>query len=332
MKEIEDILKLITGNVDVESKREIYSTIKGDADAKDIYKKAKITWALMSSTKKMPNYKVEDSYRLLYSRISTKHFSLKLNYYFRYAAVLMVIVGISTLAFYFGKQNSLDPSSKIKYTSVVTDKGQISKVILPDSSVVWLNSETMLTYDNNYSVNNRNLKLSGQAFLEVKKNRNLPLVVSSGNLMVKVLGTRFDVNAYPGDNKIKVTLESGKVELLNSADNSFNYKLNPGEMAEFESQTSIVEIKSVIPQNYSNWKEGELIFVDTPMAEVFKRLERKFDIKIEVNNPKVYKSVFNAKFKSESLKDILDYIQFSCPVAYQLIPEIGTTRKKVIFN
>jgi ferric-dicitrate binding protein FerR (iron transport regulator) len=156
--------------------------------------------------------------------------------------------------------------------------------------------------------------------------------VASGNLKVKVLGTRFDVNAYPDDNKIKVTLESGKVELLNSADNSFSYKLNPGEMAEFESQTSRVQIKTVESKNYLNWKDGELTFVDTPMAEVFKSLERKFDIKIEVNNPMVYKSVFNAKFKSESLKEILDYIQFSCPVAYQLVSEKGTIQKKVIFN
>lgn len=332
MKKIDDILKLITGNMDNERKREIYSSVRGDADAGDIYKKAKLTWALMSSTKKMPDYKVEESYRMLHARISTKHFSLKLHSYFRYVAVLMAVLGISTLTFYFGKQNSFGPSSKLKYTSVVTDKGQISKVILPDSSIVWLNSGSTLTYDNNYSFNNRDLKLSGQAFLEVKKNKNLPLVVASGNLMVKVLGTRFDVNAYPDENKIKVTLESGEIELLNSADNSFNYKLSPGEMAEFESITRKVEIKTVESKDYANWKNGELIFVDTPLAEVFKRLERKFDIKIEVNNPRVYKSVFNAKFKNESLKEILDYIQFSCPVAYQLISEKETTQKKVIFN
>lgn len=332
MKDIDDILKLITGNIDVERKKEIYSTIRGDADAEDIYQKAKITWALMSSTKKMPDYKVEESYRFLHSRISTKPLSLKLHSYSRYAAVLIALVGISALSYFWGEQNFLGPSSKTKCTSVITDNGQISKIILPDSSIVWLNSGTTLTYDNNYSFNNRDLKLSGQAFLEVKKNKNLPLVVSSGNLMVKVLGTKFDVNAYPDDNKIKVTLVSGKVELLNSTDNSFNYKLNPGEMAEFESQTSRVEIKVVESKNYSQWKDGELIFIDTPMAEVFKRLERKFDIKIEVNNPKVYKSVFNAKFKNESLKEILDYIQFSCPVYYQLISENETTRKKVIFN
>ena len=332
MKNLNDILNVITGNIDTEGKRDVYSDVKGDSDAKDLFKKAKITWALMSSARKMPDYKVEESYRALHARIFEKHSSYKLNSYFRYVAVLILVVGISALTFYLGKQNSVSPDSGLKYTSVVADRGQISKVILPDSSVIWLNSGTTLTYDNNYSYRNRNLNLSGQAFLEVKKNKNLPLVVASGNLRVKVLGTRFDVNAYPDDNIIKVTLESGNVELLNSTDKSFRYKLNPGQMAEFKPQSGRVEIKTVESQNYTNWKDGELIYVDSPMAEVLKRLERKFNIEIEVVNPNVYKSVFNANFKNESLKEILDYIQFSCPVTYRLIPGKGNTQTKVILN
>ncbi|MEN6455124.1 MAG: DUF4974 domain-containing protein, partial [Prolixibacteraceae bacterium] len=91
-----------------------------------------------------------------------------------------------------------------------------------------------------------------------------------------------------------------------------------------------VEVRDVRSQNYTNWKNGELIFIDTPMDEVIRRLERKFDIETEVRNRNFYKSVFNATFKSESLKEILDYIQYSCTVSYQLIREKGTTR--VIFK
>ena len=332
MKNLNDILNLITGNINSEERRNVYSTVRGDTDAEDLFKKAKITWALMSSTRKMSDYKVEESYRVLHSRISAKQNMFKLTPYFRYAAALILVAGISALTFYWGKQNSFGPDSEIKYTSVVADKGQISKVILPDSSVVWLNSGTKLTYDNSYSYKNRNLNLQGQAFLDVRKNRNLPLVVASGRLRVKVLGTRFDVDAYAADDMIKVTLESGNVELLNSTDKSFKYNLNPGQMAEFKSQSGRIEIKSVKSRNYTSWKDGELIFVDTPMAEVIKSLERRFNIEIKVVNPNVYKSVFNANFKNESLKEILDYIQFSCPVTYRLIPEKGTTQTKVILN
>lgn len=332
MNDLGDILNVITGNIDSKHKSEVYSQVKVNSDAKDIFKKAKIAWALMSSTRKMSEYKVEESYRMLHARISGKKFFLNLNSYLKYVAVLVFVISISTLTFYLGKQNSFVPNTGIKYTSIVAGKGQISKVILPDSSVVWLNSDTRLTYDNNYSYINRDLKLTGQAFLEVKRNKNLPLIVASGNLRVKVLGTRFDINAYPDEDLIKVTLESGHVELLNSTDKSFNYQLTPGQMAGFEPKTGKVKIKSVETPNYTSWKDGELIFVDTPMVEVIKQLERKFDLNIEVANPKVYNSVFNAKFKNESLKEILDYIQFSCPVTYQLFPGKGDIQTRVILN
>ena len=72
MKNLDDILNLITGNTGIECKQDIYSTVRGNKDAEDFFKKAKITWALMSSTRKMPDYKVEESYRVLHARISKK--------------------------------------------------------------------------------------------------------------------------------------------------------------------------------------------------------------------------------------------------------------------
>jgi ferric-dicitrate binding protein FerR (iron transport regulator) len=231
-----------------------------------------------------------------------------------------------------GEQNSISSESGIKYTSVVAGRGQISKVILPDSSVVWLNSGTTLTYDNGYSYKNRDLNLSGQAFLEVKKNKKLPLSVASGDLRIKVLGTRFDVCAYPDENSIRVFLESGKVELLNAADHSFNYKLSPGEVAKYNTQSGKIKIKEAAKGDYFTWKDGTLKFVDVPMDEVIKQLERKFDVEVTVKSPNVYKTVFNANFTTESLKEILDYIQFSCPISYQLIVQKETAKSKVILS
>lgn len=333
MKNLDDILNLITGNIAPERRKEVFSFLKEESKNKELYRKAKITWALMSSTQKMSDYEIEKSYRKLHSRISSKRgFRLILPLYFRYAAAIVLLVGVSATMFYLGRNDSLDFAAKLSYTSVVADKGQISKVILPDSSVVWLNSGTTLTFDNSFSFKNRNLNLTGQAFLEVKRNVKLPLIVAAGNLKVKVLGTRFDVKAYPDDNDVKVVLESGKVELLSAVDKSFKYQLEPGQLAKFEPQSRSLEIKEVESPKFSNWKDGELIFVDAPMNEVLKELERKFDIEIEVNNPDVYKSVFNANFKNESLKEVLEYIQFSCPITYRLIPGKDSKKAQIIIN
>ena len=332
MKNLEDISNLVTGNMNPEEKLNAFSTVKDDSDSTDLYKKAKITWALMSSTRKMPDYKVEESYQILHARILAKQNSLKLYSYLGYAAVLLLVSSISALSFFLGKENSISHDLGIKYTSVVAERGQISKVILPDSSVVWLNSGTTLTYDNSFSYKNRNLNLNGQAFLQVKKNKDLPLIVTSGDLRVKVLGTRFDVRAYPDENSIHVFLESGKVELLNSAIKSFDYNLIPGQIAKFHLESGKIDIKEASKKDYSTWKDGELIFVDSPMVDVIKKLERKFDIKVTVKDPNVYKTVFNANFTTESLKEILDFIQFTCPIKYQLVKQKETLQLEVILN
>jgi len=321
MENLDDIFNLITGNISDDRKGEVLSTLKDDAENGELYRKAKTTWALMSSAQKMPDYELEESYTKLSSRISSSRngFQIVLFSYLKYAAVVLLLVGLSTVMFYWGRSDVRSIASELKYTSVITGKGQVSKVILPDSSVVWINSGTTLTYDNNFSKDNRNLSLSGQAFLEVRKNKQLPLIVTSGDLQVKVLGTRFDVKAYPDDDEFRIILESGKVELLNTKDKSFSYHMVPGQMASYRLQSGDVRMETVGNQNHSGWRAGELVFVDTPMSEVIKNLKRKFDVEIEVGNRSVYRSVFNANFKNENLKEILDYIQFSCHLNYTMV-------------
>ncbi len=332
MNNLDDILNLITNNLAPDQKEEVLSSIKEDLESENLYRKAKITWALMASTQKMPDYEIEKSYGNIHARISSQANQRSIFFkYFKYAAVVFAMVGMSATMFYMGRQNT-GFTHALKYTSVVADKGQVSKVILPDSSVVWLNSGTTLSYNSSYSQNNRDLSLSGEAFLEVRKNTQLPLVVTSGKLMVKVLGTRFDVKAYPDDKEIKVLLESGKVELLHTSDKSFRYKIDPGQMASFDQQSNKMNICTTNVQVFSGWKKGELNFVDTPMSEVLKSLKRKFDVVFEVNSSKVYRSVFNANFKNESLKEILDYIQYTCQISYTIIPEKNGVKTKIILN
>lgn len=332
MKNLEDILNLVTGNLDPERKIEVLSGLREEAADEAFFSKAKITWALMSSTQKMSDYRIEGSYAKLQSRMRSENKGRTVALgIIKYAAVLVVMIGISGLLFYLFRQNPTD-QQPIQYTSVIAEKGQISKVILPDSSVVWLNSKTSLRYDSRFSQTNRNLTLSGQAFLDVKKNKDLPLIVSCGTLQVKVLGTRFDVCAYPDENNVRVILESGKIELSDTRNTKFKYYLNPGEMADFSSQSGNLSIVDFPEDSYLAWKDGELIFKDTPMTDVIRRLERKYDIEVVVKNQEVYRSVFNAKFKNESLKEILDYIRFSCHINYRLVPGKENERIKILFN
>lgn len=332
MDKQENIFDYIAGNLEPDKKKKVLVEIKEAPDSQELFRKAKTAWALMSSTKSMSDYEVEESYKKLHARISaSKGVHILPITYLKYAASIVLIASISMVMFYLGRQNS-GSLSEARYTSVVAEKGQISKVILPDSSTIWLNSGTTIKYNNKFGQSNRDISLVGQAFLDVRKNKNLPLIVSSGDLQVKVLGTRFDVCAYPDEKNIQVVLESGRIELSNTKDKSFQLKLNPGEMADYEQVSGDIKIKEISRRDYVDWKEGELVFRDSPLIDVIKQLERKFDIQVIIENYSVYKAKFNAKFRNESLEEVLDYIQFSCHINYRLIPGTEGQKLKVVLN
>ncbi|MDD4379538.1 MAG: FecR family protein, partial [Dysgonamonadaceae bacterium] len=128
-----------------------------------------------------------------------------------YAVMLILVLG--SVFFFSHKKNSDKGAFKSRTVTVITQNGQRSQVVLPDSSIVWLNSGTTLTYRDNFSEHRRGVILNGEAFFKVAHNDKLPFDVYCNDVVVSVLGTEFDVNAYPESGKVNVALESGEVAL-----------------------------------------------------------------------------------------------------------------------
>jgi ferric-dicitrate binding protein FerR (iron transport regulator) len=330
MKNTDDIIKLAAGCIEPEPKGELFSELEQDPESEKIYNKAKTAQAFLASSAKMSEYKIENSYQKLQAKINLHAvpFRLKASLFLKYAAILILLSGILPLLYYLKNQNRLPGKTELKYTSVVAKYKEMSQVILSDSSVVWLNSGTTLTYNNDYSVGNRDLSVKGEAYFDVRKNSKIPLIVTCDELKVKVLGTKFNVNAYPEDHQITVVLESGAIELMHTKIKSFSYKLNPGEMAHYNTASKDMTVEKANVADFTVWKDGLLVFKDTPMADVIKRLERKFNVDMIVGNPLVYEPAFNATFKDENLAEVLDYIRYSCHIRYKILKD-NTNKIKV---
>lgn len=335
MEHIDDILQTVTGNQKGSEKEALISLLDEDKSVRDEYLKIKNAWALISSTRQMPEYQVENLYLGFQRRKNArqKFFILGKNILLKYAAVFVFAVGLTSLFFavqpYFFKQGN----SHLRYTTVYADNGQVSKIMLPDSSVVWLNSGSKITYNTNFAVNNREINLVGQAFFKAAKNKRVPMRVFCDDLEVKVLGTRFDVCAYPNEKIISVALESGKVEMLNTKIKSFHYELRPGEMAQYDIATGQLNTALVNTRDFTSWKEGVLIFRDDPMPEVLTKLQRRYNIDIEVEQPEVYKPVFTATIKNETLEEVFKSIGFACSVNSKIVrSEDPNIRTKVILS
>lgn len=235
-------------------------------------------------------------------------FNKKLSWYFTIAALIFLMIGAGAFAYFYPKLQTTEV-----ITNVIADNGQVSKVLLPDSTLIWLNSGSILAYSNLYATKNRDVKLIGEAYFEVKKNAAIPFTVSSEEIVVKVIGTEFNVNAYPELEKIDVTLISGKVKLGSNRSNSFQYDLSPGEQASYNKLTRKIKVDDVDTERLTSWKEGIVNIYDLSLDELMLRLEKRYNQKF-TSQEEVLQFPFTFTIKDESLDEVLDVMTRIAPI------------------
>lgn len=251
--------------------------------------------------------------------------------YLPYAAILVVALTTFFGSRYYYKHIQMGAYAD-NYTSFVTENGQRSKVVLPDGTMVMLNSGTTLSYLYN-DAEKRSVRLNGQAFFDVAHDKTNPFTVECDGVEVKVLGTRFGVESYSGSNTTSVSLEDGSVELSYGKDGM--KKLVPGELGVFNRESNQLLIETFDLENYNSWMNNKLVFKDTPMKEVITVLERWFNVDIDVNDEAVYSSIFTGTITSESYEQVFGLIEFSCEVKCEIqnrkstdaIPQIIITKE-----
>jgi len=230
--------------------------------------------------------------------------------FYRVAAIFFFVISLGSLVWYFTNQPQAIPET---FTHVMTDNGQISKVELPDGSLVWLNSGSKITYNNFFSAENRKVNLTGEAYFDVTKNEKLPLVVDCNGLLVKVLGTRFNVNAYDAGKTAEVVLEEGAVELVNSTTNANFYRLKPGERVNVNLETSRYSAGMVNTTRYTSWREGIINIYDLSMEDLVKRLEKRYNQPFELTSD-VKELRYTFTIENEPLEDVLKLMERITPI------------------
>lgn len=201
---------------------------------------------------------------------------------------------------------------------VFTSPNGVSNVVLPDSSVVTLNAGSTVSYSTGYNQALRQVKLKGEACFEVAKNKEKPFIVSTGQIDIKVLGTVFNVSAYPEDEEVIASLLSGSIELTNKADDKV-YQLTPCQSAIYYKETTGIELQPFETEYAVGWIDGKLLFRKKTFSDICKVLEKRFNCTIRVNNTELQKKVFTGKFvNNETLSQILDVIRINVPFKYTL--------------
>lgn len=220
--------------------------------------------------------------------------------------------------FYFTKDDSRQNAVQVQEVSV--PYGARTSFKLPDGSTAWLNSGSTLTFPAQYE-GERTVSLDGEAYFEVLKN-GTPFMVSTVYGRIEVLGTSFNVRAYNGG-EFESTLAEGSVK-VNGPDNQ-SLTLIPGQQA-YLNERGELGIRQVDPEISASWKEGRLIFYREPFAKMAERLERWYNVTIEVNDEEMKDLWFTGTIEMETLSEVMDLISRTMPVQYDYNQKNRTLR------
>lgn len=235
------------------------------------------------------------------------------------AAVLIIPVIFYTAYIQFFRFSQVVPVEKPEMVTVSSQPGTVTTLVLPDESKIWLNAGSSISYPNVFSGSIREVSLTGEAYFEAVKNKEMPMVVSVGGLKVKVYGTKFNVNSFPSESTVKVTLIEGSVA-LSSKPGEFNGKseffIDPGQTVTFNEESRNLDVETEDPFYYTAWKDGVIIFHNHTFDTVLKSLSRRFNIDIELKDQSLANIRMDATFRDESVNEILRLLSLSTPFSF----------------
>lgn len=213
--------------------------------------------------------------------------------------------------------------NEVVFNKITTPKGRQFKLTLPDGSVVWLNAASTIRYPTVFAGKERRVEITGEAYLDVAANATMPFQVAINNgTTIDVLGTSFNVNAYPNEADMKATLVNGTIRVKY---NKQTITLQPGQQVAQQSEQLLL-VKQVNIQQVTAWKDGFFNFDGVPLAELMRQIERWYDITVEYENG-VPDITFGGKMsRQESLESLLKGLEES-GVHYRL-----EGRKVIVIN
>ena len=189
-------------------------------------------------------------------------------------------------------------------------------------SYVWqmvrLNSGSRLLDNDKFGKENRNLELVGEAYLDVRRNEQIPLVVKVGGLDIKVLGTKFNVNAYPEKSEVKVSLLEGSVS-MHAGNSPESAILKPMETGVYQAGSNQITVHPGLDSNALVWMKNQLLFTGEAFEEIARMLERRFDVKINIHNDALRKRRFGGDFgEEESIDKVLKIMAVNGKFTYTM--------------
>ena len=255
----------------------------------------------------------------------------------RIAAVVAVFAALSVMLINQHKKTTE------KVSQIAVSKGVIKKIILSDGTVVWLNAGSKLNYGADFGKTSRTVYLEGEAFFEIAPGKKtIPFLVNTQNYTIRDIGTKFNLKAYPNDPFFETTVVKGEVSVEGNI-NSNTHELNriyvkPRQVLRIYyrpendvqkpniqeskgyNEIQVLQVDSAKLSQYDGWKEDLLVFDGNTLDEISKILERRYNVKILMNDESLKAIRYSGNFKNvESISKVFDIIKGNTPIEYSIV-------------
>jgi ferric-dicitrate binding protein FerR (iron transport regulator) len=347
------LAKLLAGEATLPEQKELESAFRDDPSLRE-------TWNALKALKASPpaGLSAEEEQKMLERGLQRLDFSRENHapaptpatrrfpsYRWMVAAAILFALVVAGAMLYSGSSNSsnLPPAAPVASKELVSKYGSRSYIELPDGSKLWLNAGSKVQYAAAFAGGKRELTLSGEAYFEVKHDPAHPFIIHTGRLDVRVLGTTFNIKAYPGDSLTETTLIRGKVEVDFAGDTHSAIILKPSEKLIVSTATGQPALSSstqaarekeqgapkvitapIVPDpidgtiEETSWVENKLVFRKEPFAQLALKLERWYNVKIRFDNENYKMDELTGTFRDQHIDEVMHALQLTSDFHYRI--------------
>ncbi len=316
------IIKYLQGNATPVEQQQVEDYIAKSERNKQLFESYR--GLLFLTQKKKVEYNTESAWERVMNRIlaneknAGSNSSVLSSHSKKYPFMRYAISGIAAaILLVFGLVNVIkDKDTSMKQYATGLSVSSVST--LPDGSSVVLNTNTALNFPEKFEKDIREVSIFGEAFFEVKPDPDKPFIIHASGLDIKVLGTSFNVQAYPGSDFVKVTVNTGRVLVYPSGKKEdLGKTLTAGEIATFSHKSGII-LKGVNDDlNVLSWKTGVLTFKETRLTEVFNAFEAKYQKEFVVADSNILNQRLTARFENQPLDDALETLSLIFNIKFE---------------
>ena len=240
------------------------------------------------------------------------------------AAVLVLALLFSSIYNMFLVTKPIEKTESLVYQQVKATYGTQSRIDLSDGTVVYLNSGSTLRFPSSFTgQKTRNVELIGEGNFTVAKNIEQPFIVDIRKMQIKVLGTTFNVDAYPDNEAFTIALVEGKIQLqqYNGKETVDLIEMKPNMVATYkQAANKLIYNTEDDLSKYTAWTNGKIVFSDDPVTTVVQKLENWYNVDIEIADKKLEKYRFTATFIDEPLEQVLSILNRTSKMEYEVVP------------